>query len=80
MTSIRMKISRKKSQIDSTFDAKVNSVIDVEVNNKEREDDVKLDDKSMRTAKRHDNKYAEYDSDNSTQTQVSLPLCANVSV
>ena len=51
-------------EINSTLDAKVNSVIDVEVNNKECEDDVELDDESMRTAKRHNHKYAEYDSDN----------------
>ena len=55
-------------EINSTFDAKVNSVVDVEVNNKERQDDVDSDnesnDESMRAAEYHNHKYAEYDSDN----------------
>ena len=51
-------------EIDSIFDVKVNSVIEVEVNNKECEDNVESDDESMHTAKRHDNKYAEYDLNN----------------
>ena len=51
-------------EIDSTFDAKVNSVIDLEVNNKEYENNVESDEESMHTAECHDDKYAEYDSDN----------------